>query len=136
MAEGNAVLYSALYNDLEAAEAALDAFERLHQTEVIGKYDAAVIDQENGQPHIVDRVDHPAIRIIPESLGSGPLSRRELHDAARTLAADQVALIVIGEPTLEKGFDKAVTRAAKTAKREMNAAPDELARELIEAPKA
>lgn len=136
MAEDNAVLYTAVYTSLEAAEADLDALERLHRDKVIGKYDAALIDQENGQPHIVERVDHPAIRIIPESLGSGPLPRGELHDAARALDADQVALVVIGEPTLEKGFEKAVTRATRIAKRDMNAATDELARELDEVSKA
>jgi hypothetical protein len=43
---------------------------------------------------------------------------------------------VVGEPTLEKGFDKAVTRAAKIVKRSRDASTDELANELQEALKS
>jgi hypothetical protein len=51
------------------------------------KYDAAVADRKDGEPHIVKRVDRPAVRVIPEWLGAGTLARRELHDAARALDA-------------------------------------------------
>lgn len=132
MASENAVLYTALYSDLDSALADLGAFEQLHKAQMIGKYDAAVVDKKDGEPHIVKRVDRPAVRIIPEWLGSGTLARRELHDAARALDAGEAALIVVGEPTLEKGFDRAVTRATKTAKRALNAATDELADDLAE----
>ncbi len=133
MASENAVLYTALYSDLDSALADLGAFEQLHKAQMIGKYDAAVVDKKDGEPHIVKRVDRPAVRIIPEWLGSGTLARRELHDAARALDAGEAALIVVGEPTLERGFKKAVTSAAKTVKRELNAATDELAKDLTEA---
>ena len=75
------------------------------------------------------------MRIIPEELGFGPLSRRELHEAAAELAASQAGLIVIGEPTLEQGFDKAVTRAAKVTKKTVDATADEIAKEMQEAAK-
>ena len=39
------VLYTAAYETLAAALAALDAIEQLHKDEMIGKYDAAVIDK-------------------------------------------------------------------------------------------
>jgi len=129
----NAVLYTAVYNDVGAALTDLDTFEQLHKAEVIGKYDAAVIDKEEGRPHIVKRMDRPAIRVIPEWLGSGTLPRRELHDAAQALGSTETALIVIGEPTLEQGFEKAVAGAAKTVKKDLNVATDELEKELIEA---
>jgi len=122
-----------VYDDVNAALADLDAFAQLHKDEMIGDYDAAVIDQEDGKPHIVKRVDRPRFRVIPELLGSGALPTNELKDAAAELTADQVGLIVVGEPTLAKGFDKAVTRAAKTAKREFSAATDKLAGQLTEA---
>ncbi len=132
----NAVLYAGVYNDVNAALADLGAFEHLRKDELIGKYDAAVIDNESGEPHIVKRADHPGVRIIPESLGKGALPRHELHDAARGLEPEEAALIVVGEPTVQKGFEQAVTRASRTVKRDMNAATDELAKELIEASKA
>ena len=129
----SAVLYTAVYGDVDAALADLAAFEQLHKAQVIGKYDAAVVDSKDGEPHVVKRVDRPAVRVIPEWLGSGTLARRELHDAARALDPGEAALIVVGEPTLAKGFERAVTRAAKMAQRELNAAADELARDLTEA---
>jgi hypothetical protein len=127
----NAVLYSAIYNDLDGAKADLDAFEQLRKESVIGTYDAAIIDQEDGKPHVVKRADHPGYRVIPEWFGSGTLPRGELHKAAQTLDQGQAALVVVGEPTLAKGFEKAVTRANKTFKQDMNTAADQLERELL-----
>jgi hypothetical protein len=46
------------------------------------------------------------------------------------LTADEAGLIVVGEPTLEKGFDRAVTHAAKIVKHSLDASTDELANEL------
>ena len=130
---GSAVLYTAVYDDIDAALADLAALEQLHKAKMIDKYDAAVVDRKDGEPHIVKRVDRPAVRVIPEWLGSGTLARRELHDAARALDAGEAALLVVGEATLAKGFERAVARAAKTAKRELNATTDELAKDLTEA---
>ena len=44
-------------------------------------------------------------------------------------------MIVVGEPTLAKGFDKAVTRASKVAKESFDAGADQLAADLIKAAK-
>ena len=130
---GTAVLYTAVYDEVDAALADLAALQQSHKAELLGKYDAAVVDSKDGEPHIVTRVDRPAVRVIPEWLGSGTLARRELHDAARALDAGEAALIVVGEATLAKGFEKSVTQAAKTAQRELNVAIDELAKDLTEA---
>ncbi|HVP03927.1 MAG TPA: hypothetical protein VMT10_15265 [Solirubrobacteraceae bacterium] len=131
----NAVLFTAVYDDLVDARSDLDAFEELHKADVIGKYDAAIINQQDGKPHIVKRVDHPVIRVIPEWLGSGALPRGELHDAAKHLAPGQSALVVVGEPTLDKAFDRAVVRAAKTVRHDLDAAIDEIEKELLNAGK-
>jgi hypothetical protein len=120
----------AVYQSVDSAKADLDDIERLHKDELVGNFDAAVVDKENGKPHIVKRMDRPRIRVIPEELGFGPLSRKELKEAAAELSGNQAALIMIGEPTLEKAFDKAVTRAAKTFKNTVDATTDELTREL------
>ena len=130
---GNMVLYTAVYDDVTAAQDDLDVLEQLHEDEMIGKYDAAVIDQEEGKPHIVKRVDRPRIRAIPEAFGGGTLPRKELKAAAQDLASGQAGLIVVGEPTIEKGFDKAITGAAKIVKRSVDATTDEIASELQEA---
>jgi hypothetical protein len=126
-------VYIAVYESVDDARSDLDAIEALHEDDLVGTYDAAVVDQKNGKPHIVKRMDRPRLRVIPEDLGFGPLSRRELKDAAEELGANQAGLILLGEPTLEKAFDKAVTRAAKTLKQTVDATTDELAEEMKQA---
>ncbi len=49
------------------------------------------------------------------------------------LGPNVTGLIAAGEPTLAKGFDKAVTKADKVVKSSMDATADELAAELREA---
>jgi hypothetical protein len=130
------VVYAASYESVSAALADLDAVEQLHKDEMIGSYDAAVIDQENGKPHVVKRMDRPHIRVIPEWFGGGTLPRKELHEAAQELTANQAGLIAVGEPTIEKAVDKALTHADKVAKRTMDATTDEITSELQEALKS
>jgi uncharacterized membrane protein len=131
--ERDLAVYTAVYDKVDDAKADLDAIEQLHKEDLIGTFDAAVVDQEKGKPHIVKRMDRPIVRIIPEALGFGPLKRKELKEAAEELGANQAGLIVVGQPTLEKGFDKAVTRARKVLKHTMDATADELAKEMKEA---
>jgi hypothetical protein len=130
------VVYAAAYETIENALADLDAIEQLHKDEMIGQYDAAVIDKEDGKPHVVKRMDRPHIRVIPEWFGGGALPRKELHEAAEQLTAAQAGLIAVGEPTIEKGLDKALTKAAKVVKRTVEASTDEITSELQEALKS
>jgi uncharacterized membrane protein len=126
-------VYVGVYDSVDAAKADMDAIEQLHKDDLIGTFDAAVVDQQKGKPHIVKRLDRPMVRVIPEELGFGTLRRKELKEAAAELTADQAGLIVVGQPTLEKGFDKAVTRATKVVKRTLDATADEIADEMKEA---
>ena len=127
------VVYAAEYETVDAALADLDAIEQLHKDELIGTYDAAVIDQENGKPHVVKRMDRARIRVIPEWFGGGTLPRKELHEVAEQLTANQAGLIVVGEPTIEQGLDKALTKASKVVKRTVDATTDQITSELEEA---
>ena len=129
----NSLLYTAVYTKLDDAKADLDAVEQLHKDQMIGRFDAAVIDQEEGKPHVVKRVDHPYYRVIPEWFGSGTLPRKDLHEAAEALDAGQAALIVVGEATIAQGIEKAFTRSAKTFKHDMNVATDALTKEMTDA---
>jgi len=130
------LLYTAAYDSVTAALAALDAIEQLHKDEMIGKYDTALIDEESGKPHIAKRMDRPRVRVVPERFGGGTLPRKELHEAAGELTANQAGLIAVGEPTIEKGVDKALTGAAKVVKRTVDATTDEITSELQEALKS
>ena len=137
MADTNQMLlYAAAYETVEAALADMDAVEQLHKDKMIGKFDAAVIDQQDGESHIVKRLDRSRLRAIPEWFGGGTLPRKELKEAAEALTANQAGLIVVGEPTVEKGLDKAFTGAAKVVKRSVDATTDEITSELQEALKS
>ncbi len=130
------VIYAAAYETVEAALADLDAIEQLHKAEIIGRYDAAVIDKENGKPHVVKRMDRPHIRVIPEWFGGGTLPRKELHEAAEQLTANQAGLVAVGEPTIEEAVEKALAKAARVVKRTVEATTDEITSELQEALKS
>ena len=130
------MLYTATYDSVSAAMTDLDAIEQLHKDETIGKYDAAVSDKENGKPHIAKRMDRPWARISPEAFGGGKLPRKELKEAAAELTADQAGLIAVGEATIEKAVDQALTGAAKVVKHTVDATTDEIASELSEALKS
>jgi hypothetical protein len=130
------VIYAAAYETVEAALGDMDNIEMLHKDEMIGQYDAAVVDKENGKPHVAKRMDRPHIRVIPEWFGGGTLPRKELHEAADQLTANQAGLIAVGEPTIEQAVDKALTRAAKVVKRTVEATTDEITSELQEALKS
>ena len=127
------VVYAATYGSVSAAQTDLDAIEALHKDKVIGSFDAAVIDSEDGKPHVVKRMDRPGVRVIPEWFGGGTLPRKELHELAGQLTASQAGLIAAGEPTIEKALGKALTNADKVMKRTVDATTDEIASELQEA---
>jgi uncharacterized membrane protein len=127
------VVYAAAYDTVQAAVADLNAIQQLHKDQLVGQYDAAVIDRENGKPHVAKRMDRPYVRVIPEWFGGGTLPRKELLEAAEELTANEAGLIAIGEPTIEKGLDKAFTGAAKVVKRSVDATTSEITSELQEA---
>jgi len=127
------LVYAAIYDSVSDAETALDAIEQLHKDKVIGSFDAAVIDKKDGKPHVAKRMDRPYFRIIPEWFGGGTLPRKELHEAAQELTASEAGLIAVGEPTIEKALDQALTNADKVVKRTIDATTDEITSELQEA---
>ena len=51
-------------------------------------------------------MDRPHIRVIPEWFGGRDSARKELHEAAAQLTANQAGLIAVGEPTIEKGWTR------------------------------
>ena len=126
----NSIGFTAVYDDVDSALADLDALDNLHDDKVLGKYDAAVVDLEDGKPHIVKRVDNPRVNVLPELVGKGALPSGEVKDAAKGLGQGQAALIFVGDPTLDKAFEQAVTRARKVARQEFAGAADQLADEL------
>jgi hypothetical protein len=130
------LVYAATYDSVSDAEADLAAVEQLHKDKMIGSFDAAVIDKKDGKPHVAKRMDRPAIRVIPEWFGGGTLPRKELHEVAQELTDSEAGLIAVGEPTIEKALDQALTNADKVMKRTVDATTDEITSELQEALKS
>ena len=133
MAHKPQLVYAAAYSSLSGALADLNSVEQAHKAHLVGEYDAAVIDKEKGKPHIAKRHDRPRMRAIPEMFGGGTLPRKELHEAAEQLTADEAGLLVVGEPTIEKALDDAISGASKVVKHTVDATTDEIAGELQEA---
>ena len=59
------------------------------------------------------------------------LERSELTSVADQLQPGEAALVVVGEPTVEKAFQKAVREADATAKQEFGQSVDQLAGALL-----
>lgn len=129
----DSVLFTAVYDDVNDALADLDAVQRLHEAGTIGNYDAAVIDNQDGTPRIVRRMDHPAARLLPELVGLGALPRKDLKEAAGELTAGQAGLVVLGEPTVDKWVKRSVRATATTRTRWFAADADRLADEILDA---
>jgi hypothetical protein len=109
----NTIVYIGSYDDEDAALGDLDSLEQLRQAEKLGAYDAAVIDAKEDKPRVVKHV-HSS-----EGAAGERLHQERLEEMAKRLAPGEVQLVVVGEPTLEKGFHAAVTRALTTAKRSL-----------------
>ena len=105
------VVHVAAFSSVADAEQALATIEQLYKDEAVGTLDAAVIDKENGKPHVVKRIDRPGIRVIPEWFGGGALPRKELREAAEQLTADQAGLLVVSSarPPLTGSFSPTAT---------------------------
>jgi hypothetical protein len=124
------VVYAVAYPTVAAAQAVLDTVGH----HVVGAdYDAAVVENENGKPHVVKRLDHPHTRILPEWLGGGTLTRKELDEAAQELQADHAGLIVVGSAAIEPALDQVLAGTPRVVRREMEASIDEITSELQEA---
>lgn len=74
----------------------------------------------------VKTVDRPRVRAIPELLGSCPLPRGQVKEAAKRLPGHDAALIVLGEPTIDQGVERAMTRAVNVAAQGFDDSPDVL----------
>jgi uncharacterized membrane protein len=128
------VVHVAAFSSVADAEQALATIEQMYKNGAVGTLDAAVIDKENGKPHVVKRLDRPGIRVIPELFGGGALPRKELREAAEQLTADQAGLLVVSsEPFIEKAVDKALSGAGKVVKHKVDATINQITSELQEA---
>ena len=89
-------VYIAVYDSVDAAQSDLAGIEALHEEDLVGTYDAAVVDQKNGKPHIVKRMDRPRLRVIPEELGGAGLDLMSyiivIHELAKVDASHAITI--------------------------------------------
>ncbi|MGE5407114.1 MAG: DUF1269 domain-containing protein [Syntrophothermus sp.] len=165
MADKPVFLYAAVYDEIADAEADYEAVFDLHAAGVIGTFDAAVIEKEEGKVR-VHKTEKPTQHgawtgiavgaiagiLFPPSIIGGAIvggaaggvvghlwrgmSRSDLKDLGEDLDEGAAALVVVGESKLEEQLEKAVTHARKVIEKEIDAEADELKHELREAEKA
>ncbi|MBS1883807.1 MAG: DUF1269 domain-containing protein [Actinobacteria bacterium] len=165
MADKPVFLYAAIYDEIADAEADFEAVSDLHAAGLIGTFDAAVIEKQDGDVH-VHKVEKPTqhgawtgiavgavvgILFPPSIIGSAivggaaggvighlwrGLSRSDLKDLGEELDEGAAALVVVGESRIGEQIEKAVTRSRKVIEKEIDAEAEALKQELREAEKA
>jgi uncharacterized membrane protein len=164
MADKPVFLYAAIYDEIADAEADYEAVFELHAAGVIGTFDSAVIEKEEGKVH-VHKTEKPTqhgawtgiavgavagILFPPSIIGSAlvggtaggvighlwrGMSRSDLKDLGESLDEGAAALIVVGESKIGEQLEKVAKRAQKVVEKEIDAEASELRHELEEAEK-
>jgi uncharacterized membrane protein len=164
MADRPVFLYAAVYDNITDAEADYLGVAELHAAGVVGTYDAAVIEKEDGKVH-VHKTEKPTqhgawtgiavgavagILFPPSIIGSAlvggaaggvighlhrGMSRGDLKDLGEALDEGGAALIVVGESKIDEQIEKATKRARKVLEKQVDADAEEFKRELREAEK-
>jgi len=159
-------VYAAIYANRDDAHADYEGLLALHDLNLVGTYDVALVDRdEQGKVHVRKHekpTQHGAwggiavgavvgILFPPSVLGAAAvgglaggvgahlkkgMSRGDAKELGELLERGQSALIVVGESRVEEQLDKALTRAERTIEKELDADADQLKRELEEAEKA
>jgi len=166
MSDKPVFVYAATYASLDDAEADYDTLLDLHDADLVGTYDVAIINKDDeGKVHVTKHekpTQHGAWTgaavgavvgiLFPPSLigaavvgaGAGGLighlargmSRSDMKDLGDTLDDGQAAVIVIGESKVGEKLDKDLQRAQKSVEKQIDADRKELEKELEQAEKA
>jgi uncharacterized membrane protein len=165
MSDKPVFLYAATYASLDDAEADYDTLLDLHDADLVGTYDVAIIDKDaDGKVHVTKHekpTQHGAWTgaavgavigiLFPPSLigaaavgaGAGGLighlargmSRSDMKDLGELLDDGQAALVVVGESNIGAQLDKDLKRAQKSVDKQIDADSKEFEKELQEAEK-
>lgn len=164
MADQPVFVFLGAYDDARDAELDYEAVFDLHSAGVIGTFDAAVIEKEDGKVH-VHKTEKPTQHgawtgigvgalagiLFPPSILGGAIvggtaggvighlwrgmSRSDLKELGETLDDGQATLVVIGRSKLGERIEKAAAHARKTSERELKADAGKLDTELQSATK-
>ncbi len=165
MSDRPVFIYAATYSDAAGAEADYDALLELHEAKLVGTYDVALVTKDaDGKVHL-EKHEKPtqhgawggiavgaavgvlaAPAIIPAALVGGiigglgghfrkGISRGDAKELGDLIDAGQATLLVIGESRLQEQLDKVLTRAEKSAEKEIDVDNKEFKQELDKAVK-
>lgn len=162
MADRPVFLYAAIYDDIADAEADYEAVFELHAAGLVGTFDSAVIEKEDGKVR-VHKTEKPTqhgawtgiavgalagILFPPSIIGTAiaggvaggvighlwkGMSRSDLKELGEAMDDGNAALIVIGESKVDEQIEKAVKRAKKVIEKQIDADAAELKRQVEEA---
>ena len=153
-------VYAAVYADRADADADYDVLLDLHDADLVGSYDVALVYKDDeGKVHVTKHekpTQHGAwkgaavgalvgIVFPPSIIGAavvgaaagggighvmGGMSRSDAKELGEHLDDGEAALVVIGKSRIQEQLDKALTRAQKSEEREIDADGKTLAKEL------
>jgi uncharacterized membrane protein len=164
MSDKPVFVYAATYGSTDIAWADYDVLLGVHAKKLVGTYDVAVIDRDDGRVRVhkqEQRTEHgawggiavgglvgvlfPAGVVGLAALGgvvgglgahfSKGLSRGDLRELGEHLMDREAALIVIGESRVREQLDKALTHADKSIQKELDADSEDFKQALDEAQK-
>jgi uncharacterized membrane protein len=165
MSKNPVFVYAATYASEEDALADYDTLLELHEEELVGTYDVAIITKDaEGKVH-VEKHEKPTqhgawtgiavgavvgILFPPSIIGAAAvgglaggvighlahgMSRSDMNELGDLLDQGQAALVVIGESRVQEQLDKVLTRSQKSIEKETEADSKELEQELKKAEK-
>jgi uncharacterized membrane protein len=159
-------VYAATYASLDDADADYEALLELHDLDLVGTYDVAIVNKdENGKVHVkkhekptqhgawtgiavgaVAGVLFPPSIIATAVVGGAAgglighlargMSRGDMKDLGEILDAGQAALVVVGQSRVAEQLDKALSRAEKSIEREIEVDGESFDSDLEQATKS
>ncbi len=166
MSDRPVFVYAATYASREDADTDYDALLELHDLDLVGTYDVAIINKdEDGKVHVKKRekpTQHGAWTglavgavagvlfppsIIASAVVGGAaggvighlargMSRGDMKELGEILDEGQAALVVVGQSRVSEQLDKALSRSEKSIEREIDLDADSFDKELKEAEKS
>lgn len=163
MSDRPVFVYAATYVSLADADADYDGLLELHDLDLVGTYDVAIVNKdEHGKVHVKKHekpTQHGAwtglavgavagILFPPSILASAVvggtagglighlargMSRGDMKDLGDLLDEGQAALVVVGQSRVAEQLDKALTRAEKSIEREIDVDAESFDSELKQA---
>ena len=165
MSDRPVFIYAARYADPEDAYADYETLLDLHDEDLVGTYDVAIITKDDDDKVHVEKHEKPtqhgawtglavgavigilfppsAIAAVTVGAIAGGvaghlargMSRSDMEELGGLLEDGQAGLVVVGQSRVGEQLDKDLSRAEKSVEREIDADSKELERELKEAEK-